>query len=494
MTQLIVDGLATYGVGSVLTVGGVQSPVRLAMLSGAWADVRESITSPDTQIGPLPFGTDTSLYYGGPAQANSGGGGGYELRRAIPTAGDEIIVSMRFAAANLPALANVCGICVFRNASNDTIALLTLQPTGQLALFQKGTNLAGPNRVLLLQTQSPVIVAESSQHLEMRIKVTTGVFQLYVDGVQVMNGAGLTFGAAGPVALLAFTTSDANSQQFFDSTVIYFTDLIVRNTAGSYNNTIMGDRRVATCMVNADDPAHQGWTPHPLQRFGNAILASPAGTGAVTCAATTATDLGSGDYTLEGNFRFNKLPAGSNLATLFGKWGAALNQRSYRLYLGGPLLDSGALTYQCSTDGTNGGVVTLFQWPWKPETGRWYHVALSRVSGQLRLFIDGVIQGLPFTDANTYFAGSARTSVMGQAEASSIAANTGFAGWQDEFRLTKGVGRYTANFAPPTQAFPRNAIGDPNWLSVQWLSGWENGIFDDSSFGRTLTASAASSL
>lgn len=81
----------------------------------------------------------------------------------------------------------------------------------------------------------------------------------------------------------------------------------------------------------------------------------------------------------------------------------------------------------------------------------WYHVALSRVSGSSRLFVDGVQQGSTYADTNNYNSTQFRLGHAFSATSSSVG---GFNGWVDEMRITKGVGRYTANFTPPSAAFP----------------------------------------
>jgi hypothetical protein len=54
---------------------------------------------------------------------------------------------------------------------------------------------------------------------------------------------------------------------------------------------------------------------------------------------------------------------------------------------------------------------------------------------------------------------------------SDAVAATCFDGWVDEFRFTIAAARYTANFTPPTDAFPRNT-GDSNWGSVKCATRW----------------------
>lgn len=78
----------------------------------------------------------------------------------------------------------------------------------------------------------------------------------------------------------------------------------------------------------------------------------------------------------------------------------------------------------------------------------WYHVAVVRSSGSTKLYVNGTNVGVTYTDANNYLDG---TPTIGNYLPSPI---YGFAGYIDDVRITKGIARYTANFTPPTQAFP----------------------------------------
>ena len=77
----------------------------------------------------------------------------------------------------------------------------------------------------------------------------------------------------------------------------------------------------------------------------------------------------------------------------------------------------------------------------------WTHVALSRVSGSTKLFINGVQGGSTYTDSNDY--GTTKPLVIG---ADYSGANT-FTGYVDEVRISKGIGRYTSLFTPTTTQF-----------------------------------------
>ena len=78
----------------------------------------------------------------------------------------------------------------------------------------------------------------------------------------------------------------------------------------------------------------------------------------------------------------------------------------------------------------------------------WYHVAVVRSSGNTKLYVNGTNVGVTYADANNYLDGS---PTIGNYFAQPI---YGFAGYIDDVRITKGIARYTANFTPPTQAFP----------------------------------------
>lgn len=80
----------------------------------------------------------------------------------------------------------------------------------------------------------------------------------------------------------------------------------------------------------------------------------------------------------------------------------------------------------------------------------WYHIAVVREgtgTNQTKIYINGTNDGTgtvatDFTQNNDMFIGCNR---LGQALLN---------GYLDDIRITKGVARYTANFTPPTAAFP----------------------------------------
>lgn len=77
----------------------------------------------------------------------------------------------------------------------------------------------------------------------------------------------------------------------------------------------------------------------------------------------------------------------------------------------------------------------------------WHHFALSRVAGSIKLFVDGVQKGS--VDVSTSY--DTRSVHIGGTPAE--IASGAMVGFIDDVRITKGIGRYTANFTPPTAPF-----------------------------------------
>ena len=90
------------------------------------------------------------------------------------------------------------------------------------------------------------------------------------------------------------------------------------------------------------------------------------------------------------------------------------------------------------------------------NNGAWHHVAAVRSAGTLRFFVDGVLDGSAALGHNFN-----TNLVLGiGAQVASRASVYDFPGYIDELRITKGVGLYTANFAPPTGPFADSTGGN----------------------------------
>lgn len=462
------DGFDHYGSGD--TVGPNN------MLAGPWANVSLG------NIGAPSWGARTGDF------AISSLNNSY--RRIIPTPDNQIFVSMGFSLGGLPGADFESNIINFRNGSNVDQLKLYVTNTGRIQLTDV-------NEDILATTSGPVITTNNWHFLEMLYDGDAGLFVLRIDDATGSDTPviSVSVGDLGNTGSLVF---GPGQQGAFDGTTIWWDDILVRDMSGGINDDWLGDRRVATLFANADSTP-MGWTPSYLQKFGTGIYRNTylisgdpdqqADQAYLYASASTDLDIGSADFTLETMIRFDVLPVTTTYQTIFGRWDAAMNRRSYRLVYGGPGFNNNCIQFDTSTDGGSGTVETKVLYPWLPKTNTWYHLALCRSAGELLLFVDGVQLGLPITDGDTYYGGGSERFLVGREQSgggNNFVANSHLIGYLDETRFTNGTGRYTSTFTPPSQAFPRSGT-DPDWAEVVLLMGYEDSVVDESSFGRTIT-------
>jgi Concanavalin A-like lectin/glucanases superfamily len=145
--------------------------------------------------------------------------------------------------------------------------------------------------------------------------------------------------------------------------------------------------------------------------------------------------LGSGDWTVEMWMYPTSVAATNTVFDIYdgnsaGRFLVQLNTNSTIGFYG-----ASAATRTIST-----GTVTL---------NSWNHVALCKSGSSTRIFINGVQVNTTYTDTNTYTCTS--NAIYLAANGANGLAN--FFGYMDDFRITKGFARYTANFTPPTTGF-----------------------------------------
>lgn len=194
---------------------------------------------------------------------------------------------------------------------------------------------------------------------------------------------------------------------------------------GSNGSTTFTDQKPVTWTILYGSPV----LSTAQYKYGGSSLYSTAG-GIRTSAALA--PIGASDYTWE----FYLYPTFTSGIQVLANLRSASNLNNPELYL-----NSGVITYYAQlADKIIGSTLS---------TGTWYHIALSRNSGNSRLFVNGTQVGSTYADSNTY-ASEALTY------ASYYEGNFPMQGYIDDARLTIGVGRYTTNFTPPSAAFPNH--------------------------------------
>ena len=178
------------------------------------------------------------------------------------------------------------------------------------------------------------------------------------------------------------------------------------------------------------DVTGKTWTPTGTatittaqSQFGGASLElTSSGDNRIDCASTDF-NFGTDPYTIEGWFRPDQF---SNRA--FFSFGPRLVYTASGLWA----------YFNGSTNAITGGSV---------NTSIFNHVVLQRrAGGSTELIVNGVLIGSPFSENIAINPGTMRLGFYNSGNPAGI--------FYDEFRVTRGVARYTAPFAPPTAPFP----------------------------------------
>jgi hypothetical protein len=170
-------------------------------------------------------------------------------------------------------------------------------------------------------------------------------------------------------------------------------------------------------------------------------------------------DFGSGDFTVEGWYRWNADSGDQTLSALWDSVGTS--DRGWLLYYRG---GTNLLSFFYSTDGS--GSTVLNGSSFTPTLNKWYHIALVRDGATIRFFIDGVPYGTGNISTDSIFDTTCALSIGALRSGSGWTSY--FNGWVDDFRVTKGVARYTAPFdhVPPPVTYQTSAGGGGGGGSV----------------------------
>ena len=152
-------------------------------------------------------------------------------------------------------------------------------------------------------------------------------------------------------------------------------------------------------------------------------------------------NFGAGDFTVE--FWLKTATNGGGACVVSQATGGGAGATSWGLFLG--YTSSTSIDVYLSNGSsyfanTGGGNVT---------DNAWHHIAFSRNGSSGKLFLDGVQVGSTLSLSTTAL-GNGTLPIYVASQGGSLP----ITGYIDDLRITKGYARYTANFTPPTAAFP----------------------------------------
>jgi hypothetical protein len=205
-------------------------------------------------------------------------------------------------------------------------------------------------------------------------------------------------------------------------TAITNTSLLLNTVnAGIFDNAMMNDLvTVGNAQVST-----------AVKKYGTGSMAFDGSGDWLTYPDTPATRLESGDFTIEAWIYLNTVGVSQTIVTKG-------NITGFIFWV------SGNLRF---TWGTSSILIAS-----SLSANQWYHVAVVRsgsATGNLKIYIDGVLSATSSTAVTDNF----NQTDIGYVGAGRSAANP-MNGYIDDLRITKGFARYTANFTPPTAAFP----------------------------------------
>lgn len=216
------------------------------------------------------------------------------------------------------------------------------------------------------------------------------------------------------------------------------------NWTGNYSDVSLLLRNGTPVLVPFDESP----TPKAISQVGNAAISTTVfkygtsslyldGTGDVfTTPASAAFAPGTGDFTVEAWVYLTRSSAGivfTQSVSTINYFVFVVDGTSALLYM----TLSGAGTAISGPSGFN-------------MLNTWRHVAATRKSGTVRVFIDGV-SGVP-TSNTTNLSNTTYVPTIGAYTHNY--AQLAYQGYIDDLRYTKGIARYTKNFLPPPAQLP----------------------------------------
>ena len=242
---------------------------------------------------------------------------------------------------------------------------------------------------------------------QLRISNTTGTFNVG-DTVSYYDTDGSTLLASGTIA-----KKDVDGKIYLTGKRTGFATKFER---GGKTIQAFGDAKLSTS----------------IKKFGTASLALDGVGDYAFVASNPDFNFGTGDFTIETWVYRNNVTGNQYIFDL--RTAANTNH---------PLLYFAATSLVLYANGSNRIIGTM------STTGQWVHVAYVRSGSDNKVFVNGIQLGSTWTDSSNW-------AQTGLTIGASYIATSPFNGYMDDFRVSKGIARYTTNFTEPTSILPND--------------------------------------
>jgi hypothetical protein len=214
---------------------------------GSSASINRLLEDPDPSATGMVYKVMAS-----PATSNFGD----TSRLSLPTPAKKIGIALRVWLASLPANGSLSKSIQFLSTSNGMLYHLSIRPNGSIR-FYRGTTFSG--RTLVDDTVSPVLFANSWNHLEFWLDTTSGEYWLYKEGVAV---ASLTGTDSSPldtnIGIIGFADSEPGAS---NDPVFYIKSLIVADGNGTEINSEGSIGPVSLYYQDVISDVSGAWSP-----------------------------------------------------------------------------------------------------------------------------------------------------------------------------------------------------------------------------------------
>jgi hypothetical protein len=343
---------------------------------------------------------------------------------------------------------------IYRNASGTAHSIIAKggASTGYVLQVTSTNVLRFTHGTTNVDTTTTIPASAWTHVAAVRTNTSTNGFQLYINGVSSATATVSTDFNQTDTLYIGGDRSAANVMNGYISGLKYTNGTAETISVPTEPPTATTNVALLTNFTNAG--IYDATSKNDLETVGNAQISTAIsakwgsgsmyfdGTGdTLTIPSSVLTTLATGDFTLEAWF-YLSVNATNSLIYGNGPWAA----NKWALHTNGSSQVNKLSFFVnniSSTAATMAGTTTL-------STGVWYHVAVTRSGTTFRLFLNGT-QEASTTSSASIDGGVATTTYVGS---DSSLASTFFNGYMQDLRLTKGYARYTANFTPPTAAFP----------------------------------------
>ena len=293
--------------------------------------------------------------------------------------------------------------------------------------------------------------AVTNQWVNFAVTRASGTVRFFINGTLTASTSSANFNYTQSLGIAAYSGGSSSLNGYLsnirinNTTALYTASYTpsttpltaVTNTQLLCNFTNAGI--LDNAMISDQETVGNAQVSTSIKKYGTGSMSFDGTGDRLVSAANPGFAFGTGDFTVEAWIYTNTLSGERGFIQTSDTAGGLKTSYTTGIIIN---IDASPYKINCNIGGTgvNSGTTYI-------AINTWYHVALTRASGSVRLFINGALVGGPTTIT---------TNITGQNMVIGGYYNTSYLwnGYVDDLRITKGYARYTAAFTAPTSQFP----------------------------------------